>query len=482
MRSGRETLGSIDHGLQSAQRELDRLDHALQSASSEITENRRLQARSLRELAALRLGALAAGTVTALDSADQRAQEALRDRSRALDELDAATEQARADLKNLEASRKAIHDRVDAAAQQLAELEARVQTELDADESYQAQLKLARESDATAAAAEAKTELSQADSDNKGKPYESDSLFMYLWRRGYGTSEYRANPLARMLDAWVARLIGYTDARANYWTLLEIPKRLAEHAQRLRDRATTKVDELKLLETAAAEQIGVADAQAELAEREAEQDAVDENIEQLEEEIAELQKQRADFAAGEDQYTRRGLTVLAEAMQQRQLRELQSLAFATPNRQDDALVDELESLRRRDRQLGDELTERRRVYDAHLRRVKELQSVRSKFKRHRYDDLRSVFNDNGMIEQMLAEFLRGTVRGGGLWDAIRRQQRYRDVGGAWPDFGSGGMRRRRQSGPWHWPGGRGGGFRMPRGGGSRSRSRPRGGFRTGGGF
>ncbi len=482
MRSGRETLGTIDHGLQSAQRELDRLDRALQSASSEITENRRLQARSLRELAALRLGALATGTVTALDSADQRAQDALRERSRALAELDTATNQAQAQLQKLEASRNAIHARVDEAAQELAELEAQVQAELDTDANYQAQLQLAREADATAAAAEEKTELSQADSDNKGKPYESDPLFMYLWRRHYGTSEYRANPLARMLDAWVARLVGYRDARANYWTLLEIPQRLVQHAQRLRDHAAAQVDALKALETAAAEQIGVTAAQGELAAREAEQDATDEKIEQLEADIAQLQKRRADFAAGEDEYTQRGLTVLAEAMQQRQLRELQSLAFATPNRQDDALVDELESLRRRDRQLKDELTERRRVYDAHLHRVKELQDVRSKFKRHRYDDLRSVFNDNGMIEQMLAEFLRGTMRGGGLWDVIRRQQRYRDVGGAWPDFGSGGMRRRRQSGPWHWPGGRGGGFRMPRGGGSRSRSRPRGGFRTGGGF
>jgi len=70
---------------------------------------------------------------------------------------------------------------------------------------------------------------------------------------------------------------------------------------------------------------------------------------------------------------------------------------------------------------------------------------------------------------------------------IGRSQRHRDVG-ACPYFCSvclgGGRRRRRSSGvPWHWPGGGGsGGFRLPRAGGSSSRGRGNGGFRTGGGF
>ena len=64
----------------------------------------------------------------------------------------------------------------------------------------------------------------------KGEPYENDKLFMYLWRRGFGTSEYSANPFTRMLDRWVARKCRYDKARPNYWMLNEIPKRLEAHA------------------------------------------------------------------------------------------------------------------------------------------------------------------------------------------------------------------------------------------------------------
>ena len=89
---------------------------------------------------------------------------------------------------------------------------------------------------------------------------------------------------------------------------------------------------------------------------------------------------------------------------------------------------ELETLRREDQRLVDDLADRRRMQSAHLGRLKELEAVRRQFKRHRYDDLRSVFEDDRLIGQLLSEFLRGAIRGSGLWDAIRRQQRYQDVG------------------------------------------------------
>jgi len=117
--------------------------------------------------------------------------------------------------------------------------------------------------------------------------------------------------------------------------------------------------------------------------------------------------------------------------------------------------------------------------------------VRRRFKSNRYDDLRSGFNNGDQIAQMVGELLAGLISSGQLWDLLRRNQRYRDVAGERPDFGSGGIVFPRGQIPrrpptWNWPGspssrGGGGGFRMPRmprGGGSRGG----GGFRTGGGF
>ena len=117
--------------------------------------------------------------------------------------------------------------------------------------------------------------------------------------------------------------------------------------------------------------------------------------------------------------------------------------------------------------------------------------MRQRFKKNRYDDLRSGFDKGELITSMIREVLGGAVRGGALWKVLRQYQRYRDVGGAWPDFGSGGVGRTRRRKParrpptWHWPGRNQstnrGGFKLPRVPTRLPGPRGRGGFRTGGG-
>jgi len=56
---------------------------------------------------------------------------------------------------------------------------------------------------------------------------------MYLWRRKLGTSEYASGFLVRWVDEWIARLVNYREARANYAMLNEIPARLRAHVEGL---------------------------------------------------------------------------------------------------------------------------------------------------------------------------------------------------------------------------------------------------------
>lgn len=56
--------------------------------------------------------------------------------------------------------------------------------------------------------------------------FESDELFMYLWRRGWNTSAYQASSIVRLLDGWIARFTDFEQARKAYWMLNEIPERL----------------------------------------------------------------------------------------------------------------------------------------------------------------------------------------------------------------------------------------------------------------
>ena len=495
MLTGRETLKHLSTTLRTARNELERLDRELQTTSSSVAMTQRQQAQALKRLAALRLDAIRQGDVVKrIDSADYAVQKVLDRRQDSINELNERVSAADKALRSLEERREDLHDEVDVAAQVLAEREGSVQTALEADAEFQTQIDRTREADAIAVSAAEKAQVALEDRRLKGQPYEADVLFMYLWNRGYGTSEYHANPLARLLDAWVARLCNYHDARPNHWLLLEIPKRLQEHADRRRTDADDELEILRALEETAAKSGGVHTARSALTELEQRQDEIDETIAQSESELRALQTEQSQYAAGEDTYIAECLSLFADALQRRDVLDLTQLARSTMTTEDDAIVDDLRHLREGERELQNELERNRKLHQEHLRRVQELEQVRQQFKRNRYDDLRSGFDNGDVIVTMMREVLGGALRGGALWDVLRQYQRYRDVAGAWPDFGSGGIPRTGRRPPahrptWHWPGdrraGRRGGFKLPRLPKAPRRSsgkRGRGGFRTGGSF
>ena len=71
-------------------------------------------------------------------------------------------------------------------------------------EDYESQLARTERATSQAAHATDKAQRAEADRAEKRQPYEADKLFSYLWVRRYRFPEYRALPLVRSLDAWVA--------------------------------------------------------------------------------------------------------------------------------------------------------------------------------------------------------------------------------------------------------------------------------------
>ena len=112
--------------------------------------------------------------------------------------------------------------------------------------------------------ADEKASQSEADLASKGKPYQDDLLFMYLWDRRYLTPDYRHGGIVRMLDGWVARLIRFKEMRADYHMLNELPQRLREHATKAAEEAERQQQSLLTMEKQAAEKDGVATLQAAL--------------------------------------------------------------------------------------------------------------------------------------------------------------------------------------------------------------------------
>ncbi|MEJ2258465.1 MAG: hypothetical protein P8X98_16030, partial [Woeseiaceae bacterium] len=330
MLQGRKMLGMIDGQLGDARQRLATLSHAQQRSAMAVARNREAQADAIRRLAASRLDTVRRKEMDArLDALEQRAKHILAEREQVLATLAERLAGARSALHDRETERTAIHDDVEAAARTLAEREAAAQQALQSDPAFAAQLETTERYQAIAVSAEEKAQTALADRQEKGKPYESDELFMYLWERRYGTSEYRANPLARLFDAWIARKCGYKDARANYWMLLEIPRRLQEHANQAREEAEQQVEKLQAIEQRAADAAQVAAARAALEEAEARQDEADARIAEAEDALNQLLAEEHEFAAGRDRYLDEAATVFADAIERQDISQLMSAAMAT---------------------------------------------------------------------------------------------------------------------------------------------------------
>ena len=369
-------------------------------------------------------------------------------------------------------------------AQAIVDCEHKIQAELEVDSVFQEQLREARQLDSIADQAEEKARLAEQDRHDKGIPYENNRLFMYLWKRHYGTPDYKGGPLTRTLDDWVDGLSNYSKYRVNYWTLLEIPKRLQLHAEAARKSADQALKKLTSIEIARAARAGLPALQDDHAQAQKVLDAIDDDIAKKEDKLNQLLQRRTQFAEAKDSYMEQSLQTLSSTLNNQNIVELNDTAHQTTTDQDNQVVRELADLREQNDDLEAELKDHRRLHEAKLNRLQQLENVRRQFKNRRFDDVRSGFGNEDLITAMISQFLNGLINSGELWRVLERHQRHQDVG-AWPDFGSGGLGLpgQRQKSPWHFPSGRGnnGGFRLPKSGGWRSRGGG-GGFRTGGGF
>lgn len=482
MLSGRNALGSIDQSLHQLQNQVQESVDQIQQTSDSIVSMGQQQTKHFRELAKTRLDSLIAGKVVGgLDVANRRVSELLVMRNAALTDLNFNIQAVERGQDDKERERSGLSERLVQASKALDKREAATQQRLQQQEDYQQQLEKAQQADRIARPAEEKAREAQQSREEKGAVYESDQLFSYLWKSSYGTSDYQTNPLTRFLDKWVANLCDYNDARPNYAMLLEIPIRLNEHAERARKVAEGEFDKLKTLEENALIEDGIPALRDAV---EAAQEAVDETddkIKQMEQEIRGLMEKRAGFLAGEDIQFHQALDTLAIALEKENLDSLFRQARSTPGARDDMLVNELYENDQRLEQLQLTLADYKRNHDKHLDRLAELEKIRRNFKRERYDDIHSGFDNQAILALVLKQFLHGLTNSDDVWNTIRRQQQYNPVG-ADPTFGSGGIRRGNSTWSNSFPRGGGGRSSGSWGGGLGGAGKKRGGFRTGGGF
>ncbi|MEO0574741.1 MAG: hypothetical protein AAF004_04695 [Pseudomonadota bacterium] len=474
MSSGRNTLAEIDRALATSRDEFRALDIELQSASANMARQSRREIAIYQQLARERLASIDAQTfVSAADKADKRAGKLLDQRAAALEALNGQISASEARAEALRTAHDAALAQLDDAEATLNALLATVDETLSSDETYialTAQVQLALD---TASNAAEKTAEAEARRERKRKPYDADPLFSYLWAEHYGTSDYEGGLLQRFGDSFVARHIRFESARRNYFTLIEIPKRLGQHAARLEATAAERAAKLADYEQQADDTAGAAPlrercSDANVAVEKAAQAVADEQ-----QTNTDLMRQREQFALGQDTHFTQAMSVLSEQFRAEPIPQLRQEAAMTPTATDDALVDELAELRDTTARLTHYLSDHRDIHSRRADRVNELSALRRRFKDRHYDASNSLIDDQGKVHVMLGEFMRGVISSERLWRTIRHAQRFkrsRMNHHRRQRVGSVRIPRMPRS------------VRIPRSGGFGGGSRSGGGFRTKGGF
>lgn len=468
MLTGRKALRNIDNNIAGTRRQLQKLSGEIDRARIKLMGLRSNESNAYKRLASLRVQQIANDPgLQDLDRAEKHVRDLLNSRETALHALVSDIEASADRQGELEDKRQNQADVLADAAERLDQQQAKTQSRLADDEGYQEQIWAVERADSMAKHAEEKTLLALEDEVKKGEPYKEDALFMYLWERGYGTSRYKAWPLVRFLDGWVARLIRFETARVNYNLLTQIPQKLSLHADGLRDSVQQETQKLIELEQKAAQEDGIPALAKNVDDREKEMADLDAALEEEEQNYADLLQQQSKFDRGEDPYFGRAVDVIVEELKKDSFRDLKERARQTPEREDDQIISELDTIDSHRDELAEHIKEQEQKRRGKESRLHELEAVRRRFKSHHYDAVNSQFPDSRDFDDSLGGFLGGILSSDEFWRVVKSGQRFRRPRSQ-PVFGSGGFKGRRSSNVWKnsgW-GGRGGG----------------GGFKTGGGF
>jgi chromosome segregation ATPase len=366
-----------------------------------------------------------------LDETDQVVVNLLEKLKGARSNLDEQIKASVAHQQQLEAQRKELEGRRDEAGKAMQEQLEETRKRLQETEAYRQQQQRVQEAAAVVKNADEKASRAEQDRSDKGKPYEADPLFMYLWNRRYLTPDYRGGWFSRQLDAWVARLIDFQRNRPNYYMLLELPRRLREHATKVQQTAQLEFQALQAMERKAAEADGVPALQAKVQEAEKQLKQLDGDINAEEARHQELLQQQSGLHAGTDPITQQIIDLKSAALEKETLPSLYQQAKSTPRPEDDVIVAQLQQLQQQQSQIEAEIQSLNNLLQQRVRDLGQLEEVRRRYRQNGYDSYNSGFPDNFSLGVLLGQMLGGMMNSDTVWREIGRHQQSSPQGGGY---------------------------------------------------
>lgn len=216
----------------------------------------------------------------------------------------------------------------------------------------------------------------------KQREYTAARLFMFLLRRKFGQQDYRAWPVARNLDAWLARTIRFNDNLANYQMLGALlstsERRLSAARAALEERAAQHQSRVAAIEE-----------QLQIPLYYQRQKSSEEELSASMRHIADLQTRLAQYAQGTGPLFDAIAQQLSQQMAQMPHDRLELMVGKTASPEDDRLLGTVQQLKRDAQDIDGQI------------RTQELSCVAVRTQAERAEQLVQAFHRNGYNDAQL---------------------------------------------------------------------------------
>lgn len=423
---GTEVFESLQAELKQARRELNECQQASARLDREINDLLTRRGEALLQLARHFLPEISRPAVERTFEgirADLMAILARREAARR--KVQAELERADEEVRERNAQIDDVTGRLNEKVAQRDQLEARVVRILKGNQAFQERSKLALQAEEQLHKNEQRVGEIAKEAAEKLPHYERSKLFRYLYERGFGTSAYKAGDWTRAIDGWVARLIGYAEARSGYEFLKKTPDLVAAEVAKRRDQFNQLMRQVEALQHDEADKIGLT---AVLREGEAlglERDGLVNDVERFKKEAEQHRKALASLERSENQFYNEAIERFRKFLGETKVAVLQQRALQTPEPDDDAIVADLARL---DQQIAEstprraEISDRKKVLD---RRQEGIDLIVRRYRKANFDSQRSYFVKDFGLRQALDQFEKGGTDAEAFWQTITSSQRFR---------------------------------------------------------
>ena len=471
-----DVLAALDKASQAIRKDEEQIYSAIKTTSQTIARLQQEQSEQYKNLAKIRFDDITRSPVIGeMSELEKRTQKKYTQFKKEADRIEDKKQNLENNLAQAEEEQNTVLQKLEQAQKDRHIQKERTRDRLNRDTVWQNRITAFKAFAKKVEASEQKLKASEQDRDKKSKSYLDDRLFAYLHNLKFGTPDYKGGYLTRWGDGYVARIIGYDEARQNFFMLNEIPLRLKKHVENMRKKLESLQDEMQAAFQQELEHDGIAPFDQQIQDLTNSQTDCTNTIKSLENSLKETEAEYLDLLDGNHQQGMNAILAdLIASLKRTDIHNLMQDALATPTPDDEKIVTAITQQETGIDAAQKQLLKLRTQLNDTTRIKAEINRSREDFQNAGYTYQDTLFDNDREILMIINAILTGTMTSRSLRDSLHDNHRiiipHKKNDNNHDDWFGGGWGGGGRSGGFG-----GGGFRSGGGFGG-------GGFRSGGGF